>query len=265
MDRQTAAMPMVVDVTLLAEPSLRPTPHQLHGLACTLLEGEGADHTGQDKPWTVWPLRVATPATVPDQGRSTTGKRNHGSASVELVLRLTWLTDGTPPLLDRPLPDRLRLGSRFATAVAARTHQTSYALLADVPPARRAELTFHRPTYFSRSGRNLPLPDPLLVVRSLARRWSQFCPDDLVVPDADAAELRRSVMLTDASVHTERVDRGPTGTRSGFVGQATLTLPRSCPDRTARWFGALCAAAEYLGVGADTPSGFGVVTARVGG
>lgn len=240
-----------MEVTLGAEPSMRPTPHQLHGLACSLLEGEGADHTGQDKPWTVWPLRAA-------------GVGDKGTASVALLLRLTWLPDDDPPLLAHPLPDRVRLGSRTAAVVDAHASRTTFSQLADVPPARRAELTFHRPTYFSRSGRNLPLPDPVLVVASLARRWNRHCPSGIAVPPDDQAAIRRAVMLTDVAGHSERVDRDPTATRSGFVGEATLTLPRSSPDTAARWFAALCSAAETLGVGAGTTSGFGVVTARVG-
>jgi CRISPR-associated endoribonuclease Cas6 len=244
-----------MEVTLLAEPSLRPTPHQLHGLACSLLEGPDADHTGQNKPWTVWPLRAARPSTV----HSPVPERK------SLVLRMTWLPDNDLPAVARTLPDQVRLGSRFATVTGARTRQTTFDELADAAPARRAELTFHRPTYFSRSGRNLPLPDPVLVVASLTRRWNEFCPVALAVPEADAARLRRSVMLADVAGHTERVDRDPTVTRSGFVGEATLTLPRSCPDRVAQWLAALGTAAEHLGVGAGTTSGFGVVTARVGG
>ena len=244
-----------MEVTLLAEPSLRPTPHQLHGLACTLLEGDGADHTGQNKPWTVWPLRAAPASTV----------RSREPGREPLVLRMTWLPDDDPPLVAGALPDQVRLGSRFATVLDARTRQASYAQLMDAPPARRAELTFHRPTYFSRSGRNLPLPDPVLVVASLARRWNEFCPGDLRLPEGEVTQLRRAVMLADFSGHTERVDRDPTATRSGFVGEATLTLPRSCSDGVARRFAALCTAAEHLGVGAGTTSGFGVVTARVGG
>jgi CRISPR-associated endoribonuclease Cas6 len=251
-------VPTVTEVTLLAEPSLRPTPHQLHGLACTLLEGVGADHNGQDKPWTVWPLRAAGPTT------SDPAAPLLSAPSVPLVLRLTWLPDDQPPPVSGLLPDQVRLGSRFATVASSNTIQTTFGQLADVPPARRAEMVFHRPTYFSRSGRNLPLPDPVLVVASLARRWNRFCPQELAIPDADVGVLRRTVMLADVAGHSERVDRDPTAIRSGFVGEATLTLPRSCPTSAARWFAALCSAAEFCGVGAGTTSGFGVVTARVG-
>jgi hypothetical protein len=52
-------MPMVIELQLKASWPGQPGTRQVHGLACALFEGDGADHLGQDKPFAVWPLSHA--------------------------------------------------------------------------------------------------------------------------------------------------------------------------------------------------------------
>jgi hypothetical protein len=50
-------MPTLIELRLKATWPVRPDVRQMHGLACALFEGEGAEHFGQEKPFAVWPLR----------------------------------------------------------------------------------------------------------------------------------------------------------------------------------------------------------------
>jgi hypothetical protein len=70
------------------------TPGQLHGLACALLEGAGADHNHQTKPFAVSPLLTTDPTTQLTE------------------LRIGWLDDQHPCDLTPLARTRVRLGSQ---------------------------------------------------------------------------------------------------------------------------------------------------------
>jgi CRISPR-associated endoribonuclease Cas6 len=214
------------------------TPDQLHGLACALLEGDGVDHDSGIKPFTVWPLRQD-----PD------GQ----------VLRLTLL--GNDDQSGRPIPDRMRLGSQVFEVRQRRDLFVPFASLVGGPLIRQARLSFETPTYFSRNGRDLPLPDPVLVFRSLLNKWNLHAPDHLDIGEAIARDLLDRVVVLDADVHTLSTEAAHRARRTGFVGTVGFSVG-SCSDEIAGAFTALVRAAEYLGVGAQTTRGFGVTIER---
>src|SRR5262249_3504366 len=133
-------------------------PARLHGAACALLEEPSVPHTAQHKPFSVGPLI--------DAGAGWTR------------WRVGWRAP-TPP------PRRPPQGSFGPTPCALRPPpplQASFAELLASPPRRHAELRFLSPTYFARNGRDFPLPDPVLVMRSLATRWDAHAPAELALP-----------------------------------------------------------------------------------
>lgn len=240
-------MPTAIDLTIRAGRETGPTITQVHGLACSLLEGPNADHQAQTKPWTAWPPRSE-------------GKPHAGGSPAQLILRLNWLDDRTPPALAAELPDRVRLGGSWFPVAGVRFTRCSYEDLASGPPFRSARLDCHRPTYFSRNGRDLPMPDPVLVVRSLGQRWNAFAPGPLVIDTASLGALESSAVLTEMDGCTESVSEQGRALRTGFVGHCTIGLLSHSPQASVYHFSALIRAAEYLGIGAGTTRGFGVVT-----
>jgi hypothetical protein len=60
------AMPVLMEMALKASWPLRSDTRQLHGLACALFEGDGAEHFGPDKPFAVWPVRPAADDSAHD-------------------------------------------------------------------------------------------------------------------------------------------------------------------------------------------------------
>ncbi|HEU0089323.1 MAG TPA: CRISPR system precrRNA processing endoribonuclease RAMP protein Cas6 [Pseudonocardiaceae bacterium] len=188
----------------IAEPPVPPYPAHLHGAACELFEQAGADHTAQHKPFAVGaPLaedRVVT-------------------------WRLGWLPDtALPPSWP---PQQLRLGESTCQVLDARTRHCSFAMLATSRPVARALMRFVTPTYFSRNGRDVPLPDPVLVLRSLLQRWNTFAPPSLVIDDDLAKALLSAVLLSNAAINTVRVRVGRVAWQTGFVGDAELGLTRT--------------------------------------
>ena len=134
----------------ITEPAVPPLPVHLHAAACRLLEPPDADHTAQRKPFAVG-------APVAEQGMAS--------------WQLGWLPDPAPPA-SWP-PRELKLGGSACRVLDAGARHQPFAALAASRPVIRGLLRFVTPTYFSRNGRDVPLPDPVLVLRSLAQRWNR--------------------------------------------------------------------------------------------
>jgi CRISPR-associated endoribonuclease Cas6 len=235
-------MPARWTLTLRAErPSAeRPaTPAQLHGLAAALLEGAGADHHAQHKPYSVSPLMAA--------GRSGTA-----------VLRLGWLPDS--PRLDLAALTglRVRLGSQFFTVADAEEEFTPYPALCQVPGARRVVMRFVSATYFSRNGRWHPLPDPVLLYGGLIRRWNLFAPPYAQIDEGREKALLSSVALSAHDIASCPVDLG-SGSRVGFTGDTAFTLVGAHAADAAGLLAGLSLFATASGVGAQTTHGLGCV------
>lgn len=222
----------------------RPTrvpPAQLHGLACRLLEGAGADHFAQTKPFSVTPLVEAPKA--PGQA----------------ILALGWLDDQTTPPLDTLQGEQVRLGSQYFTVVDVQRSSAPYAALQALPATHRATLNFLSVTYFTRSGRWIPLPDPELLYAGLARRWNTFAAHSDGLPDTLVTALINTVRLTTHELRSAPADLGQ-ASRTGFTGHATFTLPRTASADLASAFTSLSAYAEAAGTGAQTTHGLGWTT-----
>ncbi|WP_406260396.1 CRISPR system precrRNA processing endoribonuclease RAMP protein Cas6 [Streptomyces chartreusis] len=219
-------------------------PAQLHGLACHLFEGTEADHHSQTKPFSISPL-VEAPRTP---GRAT--------------LALGWLDDHTTPQIDTLRGEQVRLGSQYFTLEDIQRSNAPYAALQALPAAHRATLNFLSVTYFTRSGRWIPLPDPELLYASLARRWNTFAPHPQRIPDPLITALLNTVRLTTHELRSAPANLGP-ASRTGFTGHATFTLPQTAPDDLASAFTSLSAYAEAAGTGAQTTHGLGWTTATL--
>lgn len=242
---------------LLLQPSSpaytpRVTPAQLHGLACALFEGAGADHHRQNKPFRVTPLIHA------DEG--------DGDPPSLAALHLGWLDDHTVPAMEKLTGTRVRLGAQFFTVRHVHATAVPYAALREHPPARRAVFDFHSATYFSRRGRWLPLPDPVLLYTSLIRRWQHFAPAHLTLNTERTSALLDTVALAAHEIRSVPVDLEP-GLRIGFTGHAAITLGTAAADAAtpdiARTFAALSRYAQIAGVGAQTTHGLGWATVHL--
>lgn len=226
------------------------TGRQLHGLACELLERALPElHEEQTKFFTVWPLQEASDGTG------------------AVTWRLHWLRDDcdVEPLLVRHDGSVVRLGTVETVLRYADSTQDPFDKLASLPPAREVTIEFHTPTYFSRSGRRYPLPDPELIVRRLIARWNECQPDDgaLRIGEAQARALGSSVELVEHELCSAVIVTGRNRGPVGFVGRVRLRLaPRkTAAGRPAKLLACLAGFANYCGVGAQTTHGCGAVTA----
>lgn len=87
--------------------------------------------------------------------------------------------------------------------------------------------------FFSRNGRDHPLPDPALIMRSAATRWNLHAPPALAVPEDLLRELGKLVYLADFGGRTVWAPVSATMTQTGFVGDMPLVgAPRTCPYPT---------------------------------
>ncbi len=159
-------MPVIVELALKGSWPLRTDTAQLHGLTCALFEGEGADHFGHDKPFTVWPLRKAA-----------------GGSAHDWEYRAAWLP-GAPPPSAALTPERLRHGHVTCSVPETRLRTVSYAQLAGGSCLREVKVAFRSPAYFSQNGGAVVLPDPRLIVGSWRRRWNAYVPaGELAIAD----------------------------------------------------------------------------------
>lgn len=242
-------MPTLIEMRLKAAWAVRPDTRQLHGLACALFKGDGDgvpedEHAGQEKPWSVAPLRAAP-----------------GAAAGEWAWRAAWLPDSAPPL-SQPNADSVRVGHTNCVVVETSQRRVTHAVLASGPAPASVTVEFGSPTYFSRNGADLAVPDPRLIVGSWRRRWHASLPDadPLAIGDDDWQNLQRPFGLAAFALRTETRDSGHGKNRTGFVGQATIALARGSAPSARKLLGALARFAEYSGTGAQTTHGFGVTT-----
>lgn len=218
---------------------------QAHGLACALVEEEDRDHHAPVKPFAL--QGIATPS--PSRGESA------GS------LVIGWLDDERVPAWESWHQKETRLGARPVQVRAVEQETASYADLATSAAASRVGVVFEAPALVRRGGRNLPLPEPELLMSGLLRRWNAFSP--LVVPEPQAAELLASVYVARHEVRTVPLELRGQG-RAGFVGTATFGLSAQAPLALRRWLAALWRFASFSGVGAHTTHGLGQVTVYPG-
>jgi len=228
-------VPTVLDLEISVPTGTQVYPARLHGAACAMLEDGSVPHTAQHKPFSVGPLF-----------KGNTGRTQW---------RLGWLAATDPP----PIPETVALGSARCEVQPARPASVTFAELLAGPPVRRAELHFLSPTFFARKGRDLPLPDPVLIMRSLASRWDAHAPDELMLPTKELSALLDSVYLDDMAIESHRAQVSQTMWQTGFVGAARLALTRAGDGVTTQVFTALTRFAEFAGVGAQTTHGFGAV------
>jgi CRISPR-associated endoribonuclease Cas6 len=226
-------MPAVIEVHLARQAGLAVYPARLHGAACTLLESPDADHTAQRKPFSVGPLI--------DRGDG-------------VGWTLGWLAHGPPP----QVTSSVRFGRTCCPVLAHRVDHCSFAELAATLPVRHAELEIVSPMFFSRNGRDHPLPDPVLIVRSALNRWNHHAPAALAVNDELSRMLLATVWLADMHGRTVRASVTATMDQAGFVGTVRLALLAHADRTTAAVFGALMRFAAIAGLGAQTTHGFGV-------
>lgn len=228
-------MPAVLDLELSVPADLQVYPARLHGAACALLEGPSVPHTAQHKPYSVGPLFAG------GVGRAR--------------WRLGWLAAAEPP----PIPATVTLGPAQCAVRTTAAQSVSFTELLAGRPVRRAELRFLSPTFFARKGRDLPLPEPVLIMQSLATRWDAHAPDELRVPVKERSALLDAVYLDEVAIESRRGQVSRTMGQTGFLGAACLALTKAGDDVTAQVFTALVRFAEFAGVGAQTTHGFGAV------
>jgi CRISPR-associated endoribonuclease Cas6 len=169
--------------------------------------------------------------------------------------RLSWLAEREPP----SLPTTVVFGDARCPVSSTTVRRVSYAELAGSAPVGHAHLRVTSPMFFSRNGRDHPLPDPGLMLRSAATRWNRHAPAALAVPDDALRELAKLIYLADFEGRTARVPVSATMSQTGYVGEVHLALVRIA-DRSARvTFAALTRFAALAGLGAQTTHGFGAV------
>ncbi|MFE6446842.1 CRISPR system precrRNA processing endoribonuclease RAMP protein Cas6 [Nocardiopsis dassonvillei] len=214
------------------------SPSHLHALACHLLETPTSDHAAQTKPFTA-ALPTTSEAAAPGAG-----------------LVVAWLDEPTEPDLVPRLGAPARLGSHTTRLALTDRHAVPYTRLAATPPTLRARVEFTTPAYVNRAGRQLPLPEPELLLAGLARRWAAFSPQPL--PPPAVAEMLETVHLARHDIRTRPVGEGR-HQRTGFVGSAVFGLPTRASRAAQRAFAALWSFAAFAGVGAQTTHGLGHV------
>ena len=229
------SVPAVFDLELSVPAGTQVYPARLHGAACAMLEDGSVAHTAQHKPFSVSPL--------------------FEDSSGRTQWRVGWLATAEPP----HIPEAIALGPARCAVRRTEPQLVSFAELLTGRPLRHVELCFISPTFFARKGRDLPLPDPVLVMRSLASRWDAHAPSELALPTKELSALLDSVYLDEVTIESCRAQVSRTMWQTGFVGAVRLALTRAGDDVTAQMFTALARFAEFAGVGAQTTHGFGAV------
>ncbi|MCI2423635.1 CRISPR system precrRNA processing endoribonuclease RAMP protein Cas6 [Saccharopolyspora sp. K220] len=227
-------MPATITLTLESSERIRVYPARLHGALCKILEEPDADHRRQHKPFAAGPLRENEDGTR---------------------WRIGWLGKEQPARL----PESVRFGDVTCAVRGVRLENLGYAELAQAKPARHAQFETLSPLYFSRDGRDHPLPDPVSIVRSLAQRWNAHAPAEFIIPDDVFRSLLDRVILHEMDGKTIRTPVSATMKQIGFFGTFRLGLTKTADHTTSTLFAALMQYATISGIGAQTSHGFGAM------
>lgn len=253
-------------------------PRWLLGAAAAICAPDTPETPVQTPPFSVGavvPVVVADTAPGPDApGQGTSSPKSAGvpgqsardgdpapGGVLAASWRLGWLDDAAAP--PGWPPAEVRFGSQVRAVLGAELHRRSYAELAQGVPARHVRLTMTTPTFFARDGRDLPLPDPALMLRGLLAGWNSYAPGPLRIGPHDARALVDAVYLDGMWGASADVELGHGLRQTGFVGQAELRLLTATSDYIATMFTALARFAAYAGLGARTAHGFGAVDVDV--
>jgi CRISPR-associated endoribonuclease Cas6 len=227
-------MPARIDVVLAHKPELEVYPARLHGAACAWFEHQDSDHS-QRKTFSVGPLT--------------------GNAT-ESRWTLGWLGDANPP----PVPDKVTFGESMAVVVDSTVTPIRFAQLASAPPAALIDFEIVSPMFFSRNGRDYPLPDPVLVTGSLAASWNRHAKQVQIGAEL-LEELARCVYLADMDGYTARAPVSYSVKQVGYIGTFTIGLTAVASHECRSVLAALARFAPVSGVGASTARGFGACDA----
>ncbi|MGW5440568.1 CRISPR system precrRNA processing endoribonuclease RAMP protein Cas6 [Nocardia asteroides] len=227
-------MPALIRLLIAHPPRMQVYPARLHGGACALLERPGSDHKANIKSFAATPLVTDTDHTA--------------------IWQLGWLPDSAPPAP----PATVLFGDTECPVIGhEHTHHSYLHLATALDPVRSVEFTVTSPMYFSRNGRDHPLPDPVLIVRNLITRWNHHAPTPVHITDTHSRDLTGHIHLADFDGHTVRARTTYTSHQTGYVGTVTLALPATAPRHTTHTLAALAHYAPIAGIGAQTTHGYG--------
>jgi len=236
--------------------------HRAHALFLHLMQesdpvlAEQLHAASQTKPWTVTPL--------PQQARRLHNGETYPLRIAFLQASLYWPFAQT--FLQRP-NRQLRLGSsNFNLQAIHTTKQHSpwagvsswQSLIDQAQPTDEISLWFATPTCFKlgrdRQGKQRVglIPDGQSVFQSLLRRWNAFAPTPLASPEQIEhldIQIKRYQLRTEM-LHAQ--DK-----QLGFMGKVSYKLDGDAHER--RILATLADAALYLGIGAKTTQGMGLV------
>lgn len=125
-------------------------------------------------------------------------------------------------------------------------------LFSTAAPLQRFTLHFESPTFWRSGKRQLLMPLPASVLRSLQQRWASYASDL-------APQLRIRSEMTVTSFRGETVAVRMSSERwTGFVGEVQYELEHPT-EHDVETLGKLMSAAHFTGVGSMVAYGFGVV------
>ena len=146
---------------------------------------------------------------------------------------------------------KARLGDgQLTVSVRGRPYYQSWSGLLPHKPWRSFRLRLATPLAFKSGRVNLPLPEPQLLINSLARRWAEFSDTELSIPEG-AVE---SVKLSQFKLQTQ-LRKLKRNYFVGAMGELTLELPAN----GRRELAALLRLAEFCGAGSKTTMGMGEI------
>jgi len=151
----------------------------------------------------------------------------------------------------------LRSGSARILEILEHSHPLSgkagWGEILNEPPTTDLTLEFTTPTFFRRRGFNYPVPEPGLVLYSLAQKWNAHAPEQ--ISERIVEHLTEGTTVRYLKGHT--VGALAHERTVGFRGKVTYHVPNPNAE-DALWLGRLGRLAFFSGVGAKTTLGFGL-------
>ncbi len=116
---------------------------------------------------------------------------------------------------------------------------------------------FLTPTTFKKGEFDYPLPDPVLIFKSLSQKWNEFANSEFKI-EISPKEVVKAVQVADIFIKTRKIWLSKNSKIVGFTGKVLLKLKTKDQELLKR-LNTLYKFSEFSGIGRKTPMGLGMV------
>lgn len=182
---------------------------------------------------------------------------NEESEVKKVKLTITLLRDELFPFLSEGiiLGRKLNIGGIKITGrkIVSLKHKTYEELVEEGKATKDFLFYFKTPTTFKKGDADYPVPEPVLIFKSLLKRWNSYSERKFQL---SSEKLRKTLQIGGLWIRTRKLPVSQNAKLTGFTGRVFINA-RTEDEDTLRKLHTLSLFAEFSGIGRKVTMGFG--------